>query len=72
MEDFLKVGVITSTHGIRGEVKVFPTTDDLKRFTYLKECIMDTGNERIPMEVTGCKFFKKQAILKFKGYDTTV
>ncbi len=70
MEDFLKVGVITSTHGIRGEVKVFPTTDDLKRFTYLKECIMDTGNERIPMEVTGCKFFKKQAILKFKGYDT--
>ena len=28
MEDLLQVGVITSTHGIRGEVKVFPTTDD--------------------------------------------
>lgn len=69
MEDLLKVGVITSTHGIRGEVKVYPTTDDLQRFTYLKDCIMDTGKTQIPMEVEGCKFFKNQAILKFKGYD---
>lgn len=28
MQDLLRVGVITSTHGIRGEVKVFPTTDE--------------------------------------------
>lgn len=69
MEDLLKVGVITSTHGIRGEVKVYPTTDDLQRFTYLKDCILDTGKEKIPMEVEGCKFFKNQAILKFKGFD---
>ena len=32
MEDLLRVGVITQTHGIRGEVKVFPTTDDPMRF----------------------------------------
>lgn len=32
MEQFLQVGAITSTHGIRGEVKVFPTTDDPARF----------------------------------------
>lgn len=70
MEDLLKVGVITSTHGIRGEVKVFPTTDDLQRFTYLKDCILVTGEERLPMEVEGCKFFKNQAILKFRGYDS--
>ena len=31
MEELLQVGVITSTHGVRGEVKVFPTTDDRKR-----------------------------------------
>ena len=36
MEDLLQVGVITSTHGIRGEVKVFPTTDDAARFKKLK------------------------------------
>ena len=49
MEDLLKVGIITSTHGIRGEVKVFPTTDDIQRFRYLKACIMDTGSRQIPM-----------------------
>ena len=32
MEDLLRVGVITSTHGIAGEVKVYPTTDDVNRF----------------------------------------
>lgn len=69
MEDWLKVGVITSTHGIRGEVKVYPTTDDLDRFRWLKECMIDTGKQKLPVEVEGCKFFKNQAILKFKGYD---
>ncbi len=69
MEDFLQVGVITSTHGIRGEVKVFPTTDDPKRFKRLKEVILDTGKERITLEVEGVKFFKQFVILKFKGID---
>ena len=32
MEDLLKTGIIANTHGLRGEVKVFPTTDDPKRF----------------------------------------
>ena len=70
MEDLLKVGVITSTHGIRGEVKVFPTTDDIQRFTYLKECVIDTGKQKLPVEVEGCKFFKNQAILKFKEFQS--
>ena len=39
-EDMLRVGVITSTHGIKGEVKVFPTTDDPARFKKLKECVI--------------------------------
>ena len=35
MEDLLKVGVITTTHGVRGEVKVYPTTDEPERFLEL-------------------------------------
>lgn len=66
----LQVGVITQTHGIRGEVKVFPTTDDASRFKKLKEVIMDTGRERLTLEIEGVKFFKQYAILKFKGYDS--
>ena len=69
MEQLLQVGVISSTHGIRGEVKVFPTTDDVKRFKKLKQVILDTGREQLQLEVEGVKFFKQFVILKFKGID---
>ncbi len=69
MEDFLKVGVISSTHGIRGEVKVFPTTDEKERFLDLDSVILDTGKERLVLEIEGVKFFKQFAILKFRGID---
>ena len=41
MEERLQVGVIASTHGVHGEVKIFPTTDDVRRFKKLKEVILD-------------------------------
>lgn len=69
MEDLLKVGVITTTHGIRGEVKVFPTTDDAKRFLDLKQVILDTGNEKKVLTIENVKFFKNIVILKFKEYN---
>ena len=70
MEKLLKVGIIASTHGVRGEVKVFPTTDDVNRFKGLKEVLLDTGRERIPLEIESVRFFKQFAILKFKGIDS--
>ncbi len=69
MEDLLQVGIITSTHGVRGEVKVYPTTDDPRRFRRLKEVFLDTGKEKMNLEIEGVKFFKQFVILKFKGLD---
>ena len=69
MENILQVGIISSTHGIRGEVKVFPTTDDVNRFKKLKEVLLDTGKETLPLTIEGVKFFKQFVILKFKGID---
>ena len=69
MESRFQVGVISSTHGVRGEVKVFPTTDDVKRFKKLKEVILDTGKEDIILTIEGVKFFKQFAIIKFKDYN---
>ena len=69
MEQLLQVGVISSTHGVHGEVKVFPTTDDVKRFKRLKQVILDTGREQKTLEIEGVKFFKQFVILKFKGID---
>lgn len=69
MEQLLRVGVISSTHGVRGEVKVYPTTDDPNRFKKLKRIVLDTGREHLELEISGVKFFKNQVILKFQGID---
>ena len=69
MEDLLQVGVITSTHGVRGEVKVFPTTDDPARFKKLKKVILDSGREQLELDIASVKFFKNLVIVKFKGID---
>ena len=69
MEDLLQAGVITTTHGIRGEVKVFPTTDDVHRFEDLDSVLLDTGRDYMKLEIENVKYFKQYAILKFKGID---
>lgn len=69
MEQTLRVGVISSTHGVRGEVKVFPTTDDVNRFKKLKTVILDTGHEKMTLNIEGVKFFKNMVILKFKEFN---
>lgn len=70
MEELFQIGIISSTHGVRGEVKVYPTTDDVKRFKRLKDVLLDTGKEKINLEIESVKFFKQMVILKFKGIDT--
>lgn len=70
MEKRLQVGVISSTHGVRGEVKVFPTTDDVTRFKKLKEVILVTEKTEKILKITSVKFFKQFAIVKFEGIDT--
>ncbi len=69
MQDILQVGAVTSTHGIAGEVKVFPTTDDPNRFKKLKHVLLDTGNGMKELEITRVKFFKNMVILKFRDHD---
>lgn len=64
-----RVGVISSTHGIRGEVKVFPTTDDPARFKDLKQVTLVAKRERRMLELEKVRFFKQFVIIKFKGID---
>lgn len=71
MEQYLQVGIISSTHGVRGEVKVFPTTDDMKRFKKLKDVLLELkSGEKLPLLIEQVKFFKQFVILKFKDYDS--
>ena len=57
--NMLRVGVICNTHGVHGEVKIYPTTDDLQRFDDLKEAYIDTGKTLVHVDVVGVKYFKR-------------
>lgn len=68
MSDLLQVGAILDTHGLKGEVKVFPTTDDATRYDYLKDVILiDKDNHEVPLTVEAVRYFKNLVIVKFKG-----
>lgn len=69
MEDMFRIGVITSTHGLKGEVKVFPTTDDVNRFKTLKKCFISTKSGYIEVKKKTCKFFKNMVILSFEEFN---
>ncbi len=70
MEDLLRVGVITTTHGIHGEVKVFPTTDDIRRFDDLKKAVLVRRSEQMDVHVAGVKYLKNQVILKLEEIES--
>ena len=74
LDNLLQVGVISSIHGVHGEVKVFPTTSDPNRYKKLKEVLLDTkgsmaASDMITLKLKGVKFFKQFVIVKFEGYD---
>lgn len=70
MEDKFQVGAIASTHGVRGEVKVFPTTDDAKRYSKLKEVFMGEGKDALLLHIESVKYFKNMVIVKFKEFNS--
>ncbi len=69
IDEMLRIGVVTKPHGLKGEVKVYPTTSDPERFRDCDEVYLVAKNELLTLHVTGVKYFKKQVILKFKEFD---
>ena len=70
MEDLFRIGSLATTHGVHGEVKVYPTTDDPGRYKKIKEVILDNGKEKKTAHIEQTKFFKQMVIVKFKEYHT--
>lgn len=65
-DEYLKVGIITTPHGIKGEVNIFPTTDDPERYRTLKTVYYEKNGVKIPLHLTGVKFFKQFVIGAFE------
>lgn len=69
MQEFLEIGQIVNTFGIKGMVKIKPFTDDIKRFDRLKKVYIETGKTKKEYEVEEVKYHKDMVLIKFKGID---
>lgn len=70
MQNEFQVGTIASVHGIKGEVKVFPTTDEPEKFKKLKSVRLKSAKEEREIKLQSVKFFKNMVIVKFEGIDS--
>ena len=68
--DYIYIGRVANTHGVRGELKVFPTTDDPARFKKLKKVVLEDtkGNDR-EYKVLGIKMANKFVLVKLEGVE---
>lgn len=66
MTEFLRIGQIINTHGVMGDVKVMPLTDDMMRFKKLKEVYLN-GNK---VKIENVKFLKDKVVLKLEGINS--
>lgn len=64
--EYIQVGKIVNTHGLRGDVKVLPLTDDAKRFEDLK--VIYIGDEKLRLDIEKVGYVKGNVLLKFKQY----
>ena len=65
--DKLRIGVVVKPHGVHGETKVYPTTDDLSRFSTVKKVYLLRGGEYHPMEIRGARLAGNIVICHFEG-----
>lgn len=66
MQEYLDIGKITNTHGVKGEVKIIPLTDNPERYSKLKKLFIEGKNGLEEYSVDSVKYFKGWVIVKFK------
>ena len=70
MQEYLEVGQIVNTNGLKGLLKINPFTDDITRFERLKTIFIEHKKELLEFEIESVRYQKKQVLLKLKGIDT--
>ena len=66
MQEFLEIGQIVNTFGIKGMVKIKPFTDDITRFDNLKKVYVETNKEKKQYQIEEVKYHKEMVLIKFK------
>jgi len=70
LEEYLTVGKIINTHGVRGELKVMPLTSDITRFDYLKLVWLEENKKLTEYFVEKARYHKHFVLLTLRGIDT--
>lgn len=70
MQDFLEIGQIVNTFGVKGIVKVVPFTDNVERFEELKTVFLEKNNKIEEKQIEETKFHKNMVLVKFKNIET--
>lgn len=66
MEQYFEIGKITGTHGIRGTMRVFPTTQDPTRFERLKEITVEIRGKKETFHIQKVAYHKQFVLLTVK------
>lgn len=67
MADFLQIGEIVNTHGVHGELKVIPLTDNPERFIGLERAWIEGTSGRTACEIENARVIKGFVLLKIAG-----
>lgn len=70
MLEYLSIGQIVNTHGVKGEIKVYPLTDDITRFEKLKDVYIEAKGEMKKYSVANVKYQNNTVLMKLDGIDT--
>lgn len=70
MEEYLELGQIVNSYGIKGFLKVVPYTDDNTRFNDLETIYIEKSNKLQEYVIEEVKYSKNLVLLKLKGIDT--
>ncbi len=70
MTDYFRIGVVTKPHGLKGEMRVFPVTEDAHRFLTLKTVFVERNSVKTEMKVRSARLQKNMVLLALDGVDT--
>ena len=69
MVNYFEIGHISNTHGLRGEMKVRPFTEDKKRYEELEKILIDIKGDYKEYDIESVRYQKDIVLLKLKGVD---
>jgi len=69
MIEYLEIGKIVNTHGIKGELKVLPLTDDSRRYDRLRSLFIEQKGELRKYDIEYVRYHKGFVLLKLLGIE---